>query len=106
MTRTYAKAVDESESRAGLRVDPRIAWQRIEGQVVLLDLSDGTAIGLNPAASHIWAMLEDHEEEAVVASVIETFEVSTETARADIRRFVEDCLDSSYLLRSDAEDRE
>ncbi len=105
MTRPCTQEVGGSTRRAGLRVDPRIAWQQVEGQVVLLDLSDGTAIGLNPAASHIWSMLEDHDEDAVIASVIETFEVSSKTARADVRRFVDECLESSYLLRPDAADR-
>ena len=81
MTRPCTQAAGVSTRRAGLRVDPRIAWQQVEGQVT------------------------SHPCRLDLASVIETFEVSSKTARADVRRFVDECLESSYLLRPDAADR-
>jgi hypothetical protein len=88
----------ERRRRSGLRVDSRLAWQQVEDQVVLLDLSDGTVVGLNPTASHIWPLLEELDEEAIVTSVVDTFDVSPDTARADVRTFVTTCLESSYLV--------
>jgi len=79
-------------------VHPDIAWQVLDDEVVLLNLSDGTAIGLNPTASHIWPMLEDYDENSIVASLINEFEVSPETARADVREFLALCFEQSLLI--------
>jgi hypothetical protein len=82
------EATDTSARRkSGFRIDPRIAWQQVDGQVVLLDLSDGMVVGMNPTASHVWPLLEGHDEDAIVDSVIDAFDVSPETARTDVRRF-------------------
>jgi len=83
---------------AGFRVNSSIAWQVVDGEVVLLDLSDGTVVGLSPTASHIWPLIESSDEDSIVASLVAAFEVNPEIARVDVRQFVSTCLESSYLV--------
>jgi len=94
-----------SACRSRLRFDSRVAWQGIDGRVVLLELRGGKAIGLNPTASHIWPMLEDFDEDAIARSLVDAFEVDFETARSDVHRFVDSCLRSSYLVPADKQER-
>jgi len=87
-----------SDTRARFRIDPGIAWQVMDDEAVLLDLNRGTVVGLNPAASRIWSMLGDHEEDAIVAALVEEFDVSREIARADVSQFIATCLERSFLV--------
>ena len=87
-----------SPTAAQFCVNPHIAWQVLDDEAVLLNLSDGTAVGLNPTASHIWPMLGRHDENSIVASLIDEFEVSPEAALVDVRHFVASCLEHSLLI--------
>jgi hypothetical protein len=94
---------EKSRTAAQFCTNPDIAWQVLDDEAVLLNLSDGTAVGLNPTASHIWPMLGDHDENSIVASLIDEFEVSPETALADVRNFVALCFEHSLLVPPSSE---
>lgn len=72
-----------------LRPDSALAWQLIDGEAVVIDLARGRTLGLNPAASLIWSLLPDHDEPALAEALSRSFEVDLETARADVREFVQ-----------------
>jgi predicted DNA-binding transcriptional regulator len=78
-----------------VRVRPSrgLAWQTIEGEAVLLDLSHGRSLGLNETASVIWSLLPDHDDEQIARELARRFDVSAERARGDvaclIRRLLE-----------------
>lgn len=69
-------------------IGDHIAWQRVGDQVVLVDLESAVAIGLNPAASLILPMLEDHDEGSIVSAVVREFDIESERARRDLREFI------------------
>ncbi len=70
------------------RIHPRVAWQMIEGQVVLIDLGVGRAIGLNPAASFLWSRLETSMEPALVEDLAQEYDLPPERAAADVAAFL------------------
>jgi hypothetical protein len=67
---------------------PRLAWQLIDGEAVVIDLGKGRTIGLNPTGSLVWSLLADHDEAAIAAEVCRRFDVPVETAREDVRGFL------------------
>ncbi len=72
-----------------LRLDGSLAWQVIDGEAVVIDLARGRTLGLNPVASFIWSLLPDHDEAAIAEALFRSFDVDLETARADVREFVQ-----------------
>ncbi len=71
-----------------LRINPRLAWQTINDEVVIVDLPNGRVIGLNGVASFIWPLLLELDEEAVAREVASRFAADAETARRDVAEFV------------------
>lgn len=71
-----------------LKVGPQVAWQVVDGQAVVIDLASGQAVGLNPAGTLIWSLLESREEPEIVSAVVDRFDVDPATAQADVARFL------------------
>jgi len=71
------------------RIDPRLAWQLVDGEGIVIDLPNGKVVGFNPVGSLVWSLLETHEEDAIAAEVARRFAVDdVEAVRADVRAFV------------------
>jgi hypothetical protein len=72
----------------------------IDGFVVLLDLRNGAYLLFNAVASAIWIRLvhEQMDDEAILASLRDLFEVETDRLRDDLAAFRRDCLDKNLLL--------
>lgn len=73
---------------ATIRAEPRIAWQVVAGEAILLDLDNGRAIGLNETGTYLWPRLHDHEEGDLLEALVREFAVDREAARRDLARFV------------------
>lgn len=71
-----------------VRPEPRIAWQVVAGEAILLDLDNGRAIGLNETGTFLWPLLQDHEEGDLLEALVREFEVAHDSARRDLARFV------------------
>jgi hypothetical protein len=84
-----------------VRVRPSrsLAWQTIEGEAVLLDLSRGRSMGLNETASLVWSLLPDLDDEQIAQELARRFDVSVERARNDVG-----CLISRLLERGMVEE--
>ncbi len=55
-------------------------------------------INLNEAGAFLWQLLENETtEEAVVASMLEHYEVSEELAKADVKKFIAQLRDADLL---------
>ena len=72
-----------------IRTSPRLAWQFIDGEAVIMDLSASRTLGLNPAGSLVWSLLGDHTEEEIAAALADRFAVEPGAALRDVREFVE-----------------
>jgi hypothetical protein len=73
-----------------LGIDARVAWQNVDGQVLVMDLAGGRLLGLNPVGSFIWSQLSSGgTPEGIAAAVAERFDVEPERARLDVGAFLE-----------------
>jgi hypothetical protein len=71
-----------------LRLSPRLAWQTVDGEVVVIDLPNGQVLGLNSSASAIWSLLWNHDAPTVAAELVRRFDVEEERADRDVAEFI------------------
>lgn len=79
---------------------PRLAWQVIDGEAVVIDLGKGRTLGLNRTGSLVWSLLASHDEAAIAEKVAKEFEVSPETARRDVLDFLAAMRDQGLLVEA------
>jgi coenzyme PQQ synthesis protein D (PqqD) len=71
------------------RIDPRLAWQLVDGEGIVIDLPNGKVVGFNPVGSLVWSLLETHAEDAIAGEVARRFAIDDlDAVRADVRSFV------------------
>jgi len=70
-------------------LDPRVAWQQVAGEVVVVDLVSSTAIGLNPTASFIWMRLGSLDDEEIARQLAGEFDIELPDAVVDIKCFLQ-----------------
>jgi hypothetical protein len=79
--------------------NPDIVTNKIDGETVMMSLSEGSFFGLNAVGSFIWNWLEEPAPlEVIIAGIVEQFEVSQEQCQKDVLVFVKDLVDSQVLL--------
>ena len=71
-----------------LRRHPDVAWQTIGDEAVLMCLADRRILGLNPVGALVWSLVEERDEDGLVAAVVERFSTGDAEAREDVRGFV------------------
>ncbi len=71
-----------------LRRHRDVAWQRIGDEAVVMSLAEGRVIGLNATGALLWSLLEERDEDGLVAAVVERFATDAASARADVREFL------------------
>ena len=68
---------------------PAMAWQSIDGQMVLLDSDGMRLIGISDTGARIWALMDGARSlDDIAHALTEEFDVSLDAARADVRAFV------------------
>lgn len=71
------------------RISPRCTWQMVEGEAVVLDLHGKRLLGLNPAGSYVFPLLDgDRTVAGLAASLAERFGIDVGRAEADLRLFL------------------
>jgi hypothetical protein len=65
-----------------------VAWQQIGDEAVVMSLAEGRVLGLNPTGALVWSLLEERDEDGLVAAVVERFATDAANAREDVRGFV------------------
>jgi hypothetical protein len=85
-----------------VRVRPArgLAWQTIEGEAVLLDLTHGRSLGLNETASVIWSLLPDHDDEQIAAELVRRFDVPLDRAREDVSHLISKLLERGLVEKA------
>jgi hypothetical protein len=71
-----------------LRRHHEIAWQRIGDEAVVMSLAESRVLGLNPTGALVWSLLEERDEDGLVAAVVERFATDEASARQDVRGFL------------------
>jgi hypothetical protein len=80
------------------RTHPRLAWQIVDGEAILVDAQAGTTIGLNPVGAFIWSRLDTDTEEAIAEEMSAAFDVDRERAKADLASFLESLRERQLLV--------
>jgi hypothetical protein len=57
-------------------------------EAVVMSLAEGRVLGLNPAGTLVWSLLEECSEDGLVAALVERFATDERSAREDVRGFV------------------
>jgi len=81
-----------------LKIQKDLAYRRIAGEVFIVDAAKAEMHELNGAAALIWeGLAAGRNEERIVASIVDEFEVDAKTARADLDSFTGELLKAGLL---------
>ena len=82
-----------------MKASPQTAWQRLEGGMVLLDSRRGRYFELNGTAARMFELItEGKEQSAVVARIVQEFQVDADTAARDLEEVVETLRAQGFLV--------
>lgn len=82
--------------RRKIKRNPDFIQQTVGGENILVPIGAQVVnfngiITLNEVAAHVWGLLaEERTDEELAVAVAEEFDVEAETARADVRAFLDD----------------
>jgi hypothetical protein len=66
-----------------------VAWQIVGEEAVIIDLTTGTTIGLNPTATFIWSRLPSADLEQIAEELAQQFDPDADAA-TDVHALVTD----------------
>ena len=82
-----------------MRLKPGIEWQRVDDEVVALDLATSAYVAVNESGVVLWPLMAaGTDEEELVRTLVSHFSVDDGMARADVRAFVESLRSLSLLV--------
>lgn len=70
------------------RIDPRVAWQTVAGEAVVVDLAGGRTLGLNEAGTFVWGRVERADDEEIARDMAAAFGIGPDQALSDVRAFL------------------
>jgi len=78
-----------------------LAWQEVDGDLVVLDLRTSTYLTLNRAASQLWPMLVEGDTEADLAGkLVQEYGLPADRAQSDVQDFVANLRSNDLLIES------
>lgn len=81
-----------------------VTWQEIDGELVILDLERSTYLTTNVVGAQLAKYLtEDRSLEDLIALLVATYGIDTDTARRDSEAFVQQLASKDLLVSDDAE---
>jgi hypothetical protein len=80
-----------------MTIHPRVAWQSVGDQVVVVDLRTGRALGLNETGSFLWTRLETHSAEQMAEALAAEFDVTAEDALENVNAFLRTLADRELI---------
>jgi hypothetical protein len=73
-----------------LRAD-ELVWREIDSELVAVDIASSAYLSANPTGALLWQMLAGGTTRAqLVDRLVESFEISSERAAADVDAFLQD----------------
>ena len=77
-----------------IRVSPGTLHRELQGEGVLLQLDTGEYFGLDPVGQRIWSLINEHGDlHAVLAHLLEEFDVDPDTMTRDLNTLVTELID-------------
>ncbi|CAN5635302.1 PqqD family protein [soil metagenome] len=82
----------------------RVAHERVEDEVIAINLATGTYFSLRGSAADVWSLLiQDADVDGVSTAMSDAYGVDTTVVVADVKNFVDDLIEAGLLVRhSDA----
>ena len=88
-----------------VRVRPNmqdVAAKVLDGEAIMINLTLGTYYSLDRIGTVVWELIErGHSLRRIVEALTSRFDVSPETARADLQRLVGEMLEEGIVVRVD-----
>lgn len=87
-----------------MKINENFLLRDVAGQKVVLPVGEAAdrfngMIRLNDTGIYLWTLLEkDTDEDALLAAMLNDYDIDEETARADIHRFVETLRKAGILI--------
>ncbi len=73
------------------KIGPKVAWQIVDGEAIVVDLASGRTIGLNPSGTLLWSKIDGaRDDRELVAALMTEFEVAPDAAETDTREFLDE----------------
>jgi hypothetical protein len=90
-----------------IQVSGDVVTRNLAGEAVLLDLASGTYFGLDEVGTRIWQLLAEHVwVEAVVAALLDEYDVEEARVRADLDRLIRELHGKGLVRIDESQDRE
>lgn len=72
------------------RLKPEVEWQRVDDEVVVLDLGTSAYLGVNDIGAVLWPLVAAGTTQGrLVAELTSRFRIDDDRARADVGAFVD-----------------
>jgi hypothetical protein len=71
-----------------VRISPRVAWQAVADEVIVVDVSTRRVLGLNATGSLVWQLVASGVQEDLAGAVAERFGVPRADAEEDVSQFL------------------
>ena len=82
-----------------VNVSDRVIFEKLDGQVIMLDLGGGTYYKLNWSGSEIWTLIRQHGDLTKVEdSIVERYDVDRNSAREQVARLVDELENRGLLV--------
>jgi Coenzyme PQQ synthesis protein D (PqqD) len=88
----------EPQLPKSVEVPAEVVWQRLEDQIVLLELGEGEYFALDDVGSHMWELLQDCDDvQALPRALEEIYEADEATLRRDLAVLIDKLVDADLL---------
>lgn len=70
------------------KISESVAWQAVGDEVILIDLNNGTTLGLNETGGMIWSAVTTSSLDEIAESLADKYGVDREATAADVKEFI------------------
>ncbi len=86
-------------ARRRISPSPDVAFQEVEGEIILLDLSGERYWALDDVGTRCWQLLLEHGElDAAIDTLLAEFDVDEPTLRSDVEALVEQLCSAGLIV--------
>ncbi|MGH8442326.1 MAG: PqqD family protein [Nevskiaceae bacterium] len=94
-------SLPESFACQRIRLSPRVVYQEVGGEAVLLDLESEQYFGLDAVGLRIWRLLEQHDDpRRVLDDLAAEFDAAPERIAQDLQALVHDLHEAGLVTLS------
>lgn len=81
------------------KVSDQTLFQEIEGEAVLLNLTNEKYFGLNELGTKIWTLLAEHgDSESVIKQIRAEYDVSRDTIETDLSKLIDEFVQKGLFI--------